>query len=325
VLDLPTNEAWIDPWVAHLRRLGVKFRFAEVEQLELRRGRIASARVRSVRGGERSRVEADWFVLAVPVERARRLMRGAITAADPRLEGLRKLETRWMNGIQFFMRRPVPVVRGHVLHIDSPWALASISQAQFWERRSFPRDYGDGTVRDCISVDIGAFDEPGIVFGKPARALGPGRIARETWEQMKAHLNDRGQRVLRDEDVARWSLDPGLVYRRGRGPGPVNQDPLYISTPGTWDDRPDAATGVPNLLLAADYVKVGIDTASMEGACDAGRRAANAILAKADSPASPARVYSLYRAPEWDPYRAADARAYALGLPNPIGLPAPPG
>ncbi|MEA2438637.1 MAG: hypothetical protein QOH76_61 [Thermoleophilaceae bacterium] len=327
VLDLPTNEAWIDPWLAHLRRLGVKLRLgAEVEQLELRRGRIASARVRHVRGGGRSRVEADWFVLAVPVERARRLLRGPITAADPRLEGLRKLETRWMNGIQFFMRQPVPVVRGHVLHIDSPWALASISQAQFWERRSLTRDYGDGSVRDCISVDIGAFDEPGIVYGKPARSLGRARIAHEVWEQMKAHLNDRGQRVLRDEDVARWYLDPGLVYRRGRGaPGPVNEDPLYISTPGTWDDRPGAATAVPNLLLAADYVKVGIDTASMEGACDAGRRAANAILAKADSAAAPARVYGLYRPPEWEPYRAADAEAFARGLPNPIGLPAPPG
>src|SRR5205814_163624 len=26
VLNLPTNEAWIDPWLAHLKRLGVKLR-----------------------------------------------------------------------------------------------------------------------------------------------------------------------------------------------------------------------------------------------------------------------------------------------------------
>jgi hypothetical protein len=36
-----------------------------------------------------------------------------------------------MNAIQFYLREPVPVVYGHVLHIDSPWALASLSQAQF--------------------------------------------------------------------------------------------------------------------------------------------------------------------------------------------------
>jgi uncharacterized protein with NAD-binding domain and iron-sulfur cluster len=105
----------------------------------------------------------------------------------------------------------------------------------------------------------------------------------------------------------------------------VNEDPLYISTPRTWEDRPGVATAVPNLLLAADYVNVQIDTATMEGANEAGRRAANAILAKAGSPAKPAQVYGLYQPPEWEPVRAADAQAYARGLPNPIGLPAPPG
>jgi hypothetical protein len=211
-----------------------------------------------------------------------------------------------------------------VLFIDSPWALSSISQAQFWESRSLPRDYGDGSVRDCISVDIGDFNEPGILYGKPARALRPAQIARETWAQMKAHLDDSGRQVLRDDQVVRWVLDPGLVWRHGRV-GPVNEDPLRISTPGTWSTRPDAVTAIPNLLLAADYVKVGIDTATMEGANEAARRAANAILAKADSPAAPARVYELYQPPEWEPYRAADAQAFASGLPNPLAVPAPPG
>jgi uncharacterized protein with NAD-binding domain and iron-sulfur cluster len=324
VLNLPTNEAWIDPWLAHLRKLGVKLRLGyEVEQLEMRGGRIASARARRGRNS-REHIEADWFVLAVPVERARPLLAGRIMAADPRLEGLRSLQTRWMNGLQFFTRQPVPVIRGHVLYVDAPWALTSISQAQFWESRSFTRDYGDGSVQDCISVDIAAFDEPGIVYRKPARELTPAQIARDAWEQMKAHLNDTGREVLRDDQVARWCLDPGLVYQRGRRV-PTNRDPLYISTPNTWHDRPDAGTAVPNLVLAADYVKVNVDTASMEGANDAGRRAANAILARADSAASPATVYDLYRPPEWEPFRAADEEAYSRGLPNPIGLPAPPG
>ena len=95
-------------------------------------------------------------------------------------------------------------------------------------------------------------------------------------------------------------------------------------TPRTWSDRPGVTTAVPNLLLAADYVDVQIDTATMEGANEAGRRAANAVVAKADSPAKPAHVFDLYKPPEWEPYRAADAQAYAIGLPNPIALPEPP-
>jgi uncharacterized protein with NAD-binding domain and iron-sulfur cluster len=323
VLNLPTNEAWIDPWLAQLASLGVKLRLSvEIERLELQRGRITGAIVR--RGRRRERIEADWFVLAVPVERARPIVRGPIMDADPRLERLDELVTRWQNGLQFFLREAVPIVRGHVLYIDSPWALSSISQAQFWEGRSFARDYGDGSVHDCLSVDIANFDEPGILYSTPARLLAPDQIAREAWEQMKAHLNDTGRMVLHDDQIASWKLDPGLVYRPGTS-GPTNDDPLLISAVGTWDSRPGAPTAIPNLFLAADYVRVNIDTASMEGANEAGRRATNALLLAADSPAAPVAVNDLYRPPEWEPFRRADEQAYAHGLPNPLDAPAPTG
>src|SRR5918996_2039381 len=42
VLDAPTNEAWIDPWVAHLRGRGVDLRLEEpVQGITVRDGRIA--------------------------------------------------------------------------------------------------------------------------------------------------------------------------------------------------------------------------------------------------------------------------------------------
>ena len=47
VLDAPTNEAWIDPWVKHLRGLGVTFRHAEVARLAMRLGRGGAPRSRS--------------------------------------------------------------------------------------------------------------------------------------------------------------------------------------------------------------------------------------------------------------------------------------
>jgi uncharacterized protein with NAD-binding domain and iron-sulfur cluster len=324
VLDAPTNEAFVDPWVAHLRRLGVRFRVgAEVERLELRDGRVAGARVRTARG--RETVTADWFVCALPVERARRLWSPALLAADPSLRRTRSLETRWMNGLQFYLRTPVPVVRGHVLYVDSPWALSSISQAQFWAP-GFARRYGDGAVRDCISVDIADFSAPGIVYRRPARELSPAKIARESWEQMKAHLNDTGRRVLGDDLLVSWYLDPALTTRRPRPGDPRaldNEDPLFISTPGAWANRPTAATKVPNLFLAADYVRVNIDTASMEGANEAGRRAANALMDAARSRAAPATVTDLYKPPEWEPFRRADRELFARGLPNSLDAPPP--
>ena len=106
VLDAPTNEAWIDPWVRHLReaRRPVPRRPARRGARASQRGRIAAARVRD-RRGRRRHVEADWFVCAMPAERARRLWSPTVLRARPGARADGRADVDWMNGIQFFLRR----------------------------------------------------------------------------------------------------------------------------------------------------------------------------------------------------------------------------
>src|SRR3954452_5578380 len=95
VLNLPTNEAWIHPWVIHLRGLGVKFKLHQtVEALQVEGGRIAAAHIRD-RKQRRQRITADWFVMAMPVERARRVLGPAVRKLDPALNGLDSLFVDW--------------------------------------------------------------------------------------------------------------------------------------------------------------------------------------------------------------------------------------
>ena len=63
--------------------------------------------------------------------------------------------TAWMNGIQFFLRDDVPLDHGHTLDADSPWALTSVSQRQFWQHIKLA-DYGNGQVGGILSADISA-------------------------------------------------------------------------------------------------------------------------------------------------------------------------
>lgn len=313
ILDAPTNEAWINPWVRHLRARNVKFRMNHsVTGLEVRNGRIVAARARTPRGAQL--IRSDWFVCAMPVERARRLWSPEVLRSDPDLRRTRRLKTDSMNGIQFYLREPVPVVHGHALHIDSPWALASLSQAQFWDERRFTRDYGDGRVTDCISVDIGDMRTPGLLHRRPARDLEPRQIAREVWHQLKLHLNNAGQPRLRDSNLVRWHLDPSLVRRKGGGVRSI--EPLLINTPGSWKNRPGATTRLRNLLLAADYVRVDVNIACMEGANEAARRAVNALLDRSGSRAEPCQVHELYEPPEYKAAKEADAVLYAAGRPH---------
>jgi uncharacterized protein with NAD-binding domain and iron-sulfur cluster len=317
LLNAPTNEAWIDPWVAHLRRIGVRFRVGHrIERLRMRRGRIVSADVRDGRG-RRYDAEADWFVCAVPCERAKGLVSKAMLRADPSLESIRHIPTRWMNGIQFYLRREADINRGHVAYADSPWAVSSISQPQFWHGRDFARDYGDGQARDCLSAIASEWDEPGILYGKPARDCTPEEIANEVWAQIKAHVDDTGKEHLPDGILHSWHLDPA-IRRRIAPTGTRSDEPLFIETPGLWERRPEPATGIPNFFLAADYVRnhSHIDSATMDGANAAARGAVNALIENSGSSAPPSPIFDRHTAPEFQAAKRIDADRYRRGLPN---------
>ncbi|AHH15116.1 putative oxidoreductase [Nocardia nova SH22a] len=310
LLNGPTNEAWLDPWVAHLRGLGVRFETAELRGLEVRDRRISGARI-SGAAGEQA-VDADYFVLAVPVEVARALWTPDILAVQPELAAMNNLVVNWMTGLQFYLNRPIDIARGHVAYVDSPWSLTSISQGQFWSRTKLS-DLGDGSVRDCLSVDVSDWNTPGMLYGKPAIECTHDEIAREVWAQIGKHLE--GASALRDSDLVSWFLDTGVTWNAAERRN-ANADPLLINTAGSWASRPNVHGGLENLFLAGDYVRTNIDLATMEGACEAARTAVNALLDVAGSDAARCRLFQLYRAPQLEPMRQADRARYAAGQPN---------
>ena len=272
VLDAPTSEVWIDPWVAHLRTLGVDL----PRRLRGRRDRLRRAphhgRDRAGRRRARARAVADHYVAALPVERLRLLLSPALRAAEPRLAALPRLVVRWMNGVMFYLDRDVPLQHGHAIFIDSEWALTAISQAQFWPGVDLEQR-GDGRVEGILSVDVSEWERPGRRTGKVAMACTPEEIREEVWGQLVDHIDDGS---LDEANVLAWFLDPAIQFPNPTGA--TNLEPLLINTAGSWADRPDAVTRIPNLFLAADFVRTHTDLATMEGANEAARRAVNGIL-----------------------------------------------
>ena len=311
IMDRPTNEALFDPWVALLERLGVRMLEGhDLIGLDVRDGRIAGARVAGPHGA--TDVIADWYVCALPVERARRLWDTDILAAEPSLVGMDRLSTDWMNGLKLFLREERPLFRGPISYADSPWTVSSVSQAQFWGK-DFASTYGDGEVRESLSVIISNWNEPGFLFGKPARECTEEEIIAEVWEQMKRHLNDGDEMRLTDDLIHSWDIDPGMVREGGRL---VSDDPLVLPAVGELEHRPDVVTAIPNLMLAGDYLRSPWQVANMETASYNARRAVNAILDAAGSHETPAATIEPYRPPEWEPLKKIDEERWRLGLPN---------
>jgi len=320
VLCGPTTEVWIAPWVDHLTSLGVELHpSSELTGIELQEGRVAALRFRDDAGGI-TREPAGQAVIALPVEGVARVLRrkenAPVLEAAPALRSLFGLATNvaWMNGIQFFLRRDVRITRGHCLLLDSPWALTAISQPQFWP--GFPLSgYGDGRAKGLLSVDISDWDSPGLLHGRSARQSTRAEIAAEVWHELKLAFNVE-RVLLRDADVLEWFLDPDIEdvvpaerdrYR--------DAEPLFLSIADTWRLRPDAATEVPNLFLAGDYVRTDVQIPCMEAANLSARLAVNALLASTSSQAGPCPVWALREPAILAAWRWHDRLRFELGLP----------
>jgi uncharacterized protein with NAD-binding domain and iron-sulfur cluster len=312
VLCGPTSDVWIVPWVEHLRGLGVEFHFdARVTEIHCAGREITGISVRSpatskaVPPTPEELITADHYVAAVPVEiMCQALLNDDLEKADPGLTDLVNLETRWMNGVMFYLRGDVPLEHGHTIYIDSEWALTSISQQQFWPDVDFGR-FGDGTCGGILSVDVSDWTKPSSVLGKAAMDCTREELVAEVWRQLKAHLGDDDLPELVDENVVRTFVDPAIEWPNPTGAA-ANLEPLLINTPGSWRWRPDAVTGIDNLFLAADYVRTNTDLATMEGANEAARRAVNGILDAAGSPAPRCEIWDLYEPLITAPARITD-------------------
>lgn len=307
LLSGPTSDVWIDPWTQYLRKLGVEFHAGtRVTSIDTDGARVTGVRVD---GGPQ--IEADFYIAALPVEVMASLLSDDLRRAAPSIANLDKLTTRWMNGIQFYLAEDVPVVNGHAIYLDSPWALTSISQRQFWSNLDFSQ-FGSGMVRGILSVDVSEWQSPGVVYGKPAQQCTAAQIKEEVWTQLKQHLNVGGAKTLDDANLLSWFLDPDIEF-----PNPsaaANAEPLLINTAGSLQYRPEAQIEIENLFLASDYVRTYTDIACMEAANEAARRAVNSLLVASGATAPPAQLWPLQEPEFLKPLQEVDRVRFRLGL-----------
>jgi uncharacterized protein with NAD-binding domain and iron-sulfur cluster len=224
LLNGPTNEVWIEPWLAHLQKSGVKYHAnSQVNAINYANGKIKSATIEDLTTHTIYEVKGDYYIAAVPVEVMDRLIINTkLDHYDPTLKNIRALAkcVAWMNGIQFYLTEDVPITHGHILLVDTPWALTAISQKQFWPDVDLS-EYGDGLVKGIISVDISNWgtdsmgEDPkesiGILFGKNAKDCTNEEIKAEVWAQMKKSFNVNGKEILKDENLHSWFLDPDII------------------------------------------------------------------------------------------------------------------
>lgn len=284
---------------------------------------------------EETGTEDDLYVFSIPVEQMAYYVSVSTTmrSYDDSLERLTALsgQVDWMAGIQFYLKSPLNIDRGHIVCADTEWALTAIEQTQFWTNVDLPKG-----AESVLSVDISAWDQPGRFNRRPAFLCTPSEIAKEVWSQLKASLNRSGEQdILRETALVNgapetsFHLDDNIIERYDRRKQgayvaaqartirrlqalepeqaqadpeqpsafvsgerlALNVEPLLVNRPHSLRLRPDVRTKIDNMFLAADYVKTSTNLVSMEGANEAARRAVNVILEATGSLHEPCRLF----------------------------------
>jgi len=313
LLHGPTDEMWLDPWHRHLAGAGVAFHFGkELTGFDFD---AQAGRLRSVRFGGQT-VTARHYVCALPLERFAALVTDEMCVFDGSLARTRELAPKArgdMVGLQFFLDRDVPVVNGHVHYPRTPFALTSVSQAQFWRPRPDERP-GTPELKGILSVIISDWDTPGTE-GLTAREYSEAKkLLDEVWRQIAATLPAG---TFDGVHVIGSHLDANVTLGSF-----ANATPLLVHPVGQFALRPDAETAIENLYLASDYVRTYTDLATMEGADEAARRAVCTILRREGVP--PARypfVQPLSEGPIFDHAKRLDEIFFRLQLPHAMHAP----
>jgi len=320
ILRGPTSRTWIEPWVASLRALGVRFEqgdAGQAERLIVENGQVAAVGARSG-----ARWQADVTVLALPVGPLQKLVRdSALSAAQgeefaPIAQLDLARQTSEMVGLQLFLDQPLTTQPGHLFFADSQYGLTAISQLEVWDDE-FVQPLAERGVRGLLSIDITQWRSDPF-GGHPPRFKLPIEI--ETGDELRALVVKQvseyrlasGAPLLQEASVVAHHVDDDIDLASEE-----NRSALLVHPPGTWSRRPPAKSSVAGLFFASDFVKNPADLATMEGACSAGKLAARAIV-ELHAPAAPeVRVHELLEElePPWlrEQQHGFEALVQALG------------
>lgn len=275
ILNGPTNDTWFDHWERYLRHLGVTIH----QESTLTAIHHHGEEITGLEFQQRGRTfpqEADYYVLAIPHHNLEALLPADLMAKDTMLQKLPQLQSEWQAGLQFYLKNPINMPRGHLGFPRAPWALSCILQTDFWDTTTYKSDaYGA-----ILSLIIANWDEPGVKIEKPAKQCTKAELIEEIKAQLNVFAPEMYETVFAEMEVLHCEIDPGI--RLTGDETARNETPLFMNKVRSWHSRPANKTATTNMYLAGDFTRTSAYLATMESANESGRRATNALLKDVD-------------------------------------------
>jgi 15-cis-phytoene desaturase len=321
LLDGPTDEAWLNPWFDHLKSTDggteVKFNFdTELVGLQLQGGDKSVVHAKVVKEGIPQVIVADYYLVAIPVEDFVQVISPEMRLADPQLDALWNTYTDdewtgWMVGAQIGLKVDQPMVAGHAFYPSSTWALTSVSQAQFWENRGkLETRFGDGATTGMLSVIISDWETSSDTFPAANTTANRDQLVQLLGDQLRFELQATAEVDLAPNNINFIHLDDAVDVVAGQW---QNKTPLLLHPEDAYDVRPSVSGEIDNLFLASDYIKTNVKLATMEGACEAARKAVGALFEEAGALAMEPAYWHMEEPETIEPFKLLDEAMLGRG------------
>lgn len=191
---------------------------------------------------------SDDLILALPPGPLGELITPAIAARAPTLPNVHYLRTEPMISVDLFFRRKLErIPRGITVLLDSPYQMSFLDTSQTWAQAA-----AQGTSLNVVASNADTLVP--MSYGD---------------DDIIAALLGELHRYLDFDDADLLTCRTHLQTNVG--------EELFVNQVGSWDWRPQATCGIPNLFVAGDFCQTAIDVVTIEGAVVSGLMAAEAL------------------------------------------------
>lgn len=277
VMNGPTSDVWIEPWIKGLKRKGVSFmNQTELTKLNYENNIITSAEVRK-QGSEHVILAKDYVLAINPYNSSHILENSKMNKLAKEFDLLTdKTKSKHISfRIGFDKEINYPIDNIAFVMTDSEFNITWYPQEKHWKNKPNIKSLWSGTIID--------FEKAGSLFNKSAEFLTKGELKEEI--KLQILRSESFQELIYENNkfyITERDIDFIEIWYEW-----VNINDKQESKSEKWVNniynepyRPEQATEYINLFLSGAHTKTTINIWSMEGAVESGKITSNLILDK---------------------------------------------
>ena len=315
VMNGPTSDMWINPWIKYLKKKKVEFLTnSELVKINYNNNNITSVEVKQ--NGMINQFKSKEYILSInPFNTVNVLKNSKMQSLYNKFKSLtdttKSKQISFRIGINKKIKYPIDNI-AFVMN-DSEFNITWYPQEKHWKNKPCIASLWSGTIID--------FEKKGKLFNKNAEHLDNKKLKKEIIYQIlrsksfRKLIYDNNGFYINKKDIEYFEIWYEWNFKNG------NQEQTnkkWVNNIYNEKFRPLQKTEYNNLFLSGAHTKTSINIWSMEGAVESGKITANYILDKYNKPNI---QHYKHDAPFYIKFiQYIDNILYILYLPNIINL-----